>query len=390
MGSNHNYATGPQAARAGREGMLECAALTAPRSSMSVVSRDRVEAALKSWTEPHLGTDLVTAGALREVADGRVTLEMGFPLGGYRDELARQVQGLLAAAGMAGAEVQVTSAILSHAVQRNLTPLAGVKNVIAVASGKGGVGKSTVAVNLALALAADGASVGILDADIYGPSQPRMLGLSGRPSSKDGKHIEPMAAHGVKCMSIGFLIDAEQPMVWRGPMVTQALVQLIRDTLWGELDYLIVDMPPGTGDIQLTLSQQVPVSGAVIVTTPQEIALLDARKGLKMFQKVEIAILGVVENMSTHVCTHCGHEEHIFGQGGGERMAEQYGVPFLGSLPLDLSIREQTDAGNPTVAADPQGTIATRYREIARRAAAQLALAGRDYAGAFPKIIVED
>jgi ATP-binding protein involved in chromosome partitioning len=357
---------------------------------MSVVSRDRVEAALKAWTEPHLGTDLVSAGALREVEGDAVTLELGFPLGSYADDLALEVKGILAAAGIERAHVRVRSAILSHAVQRNLTPLPGIKNVIAVASGKGGVGKSTVAVNLALALAADGAQVGILDADIYGPSQPRMLGLSGRPSSKDGKHLSPMIAHGVKCMSIGFLVDAEQPMGWRGPMVTQALVQLIRDTLWGELDYLIVDMPPGTGDIQLTLSQQVPVSGAVIVTTPQEIALLDARKGLKMFQKVEVAILGVVENMSTHVCTNCGHEEHIFGAGGGESLAAQYQVPFLGSLPLDLSIREQTDAGNPTVAAEPRGTIASRYREIARRAAARLALAGKDYAGAFPKIVVED
>jgi ATP-binding protein involved in chromosome partitioning len=247
-----------------------------------------------------------------------------------------------------------------------------------------------VAVNLALALAADGAAVGILDADIYGPSQPRMLGLTGKPTSKDGKHIEPMAAYGVKCMSIGFLIDAETPMVWRGPMVTQALVQLIRDTLWGELDYLIVDMPPGTGDIQLTLSQQVPVSGAVIVTTPQEIALLDARKGLKMFQKVEVNVLGVVENMSTHVCTNCGHEEHIFGAGGGESLAAQYQVPFLGSLPLELRIREQTDAGRPTVVAEPESTVAARYRDIARRATAQLALAGKEYAGAFPKIVIEE
>lgn len=356
---------------------------------MSSLTRERVEAALKPWTEPHLGTDLVSAGALREVARDTVHIEPGFPLGDYRVELAAKVVGLLAAAGLA-ARVEVGDAILSHAVQRNLTPLPGIKNVIAVASGKGGVGKSTVAVNLALALAADGASVGLLDADIYGPSQPRMLGLSGRPSSQDGKHLTPLTGHGVKCMSIGFLVDAEQPMVWRGPMVTQALVQLIRETQWGELDYLVVDMPPGTGDIQLTLSQQVPVSGAVIVTTPQEIALLDARKGLKMFQKVEVAILGVVENMSTHVCTNCGHEEHLFGEGGGERLAGQYQVPFLGSLPLDLKIREQTDAGNPTVAAEPRGTIATRYREIARRAAARLALAGKDYAGAFPKIVIED
>jgi ATP-binding protein involved in chromosome partitioning len=357
---------------------------------MHDLTRDRVEAALRGWTEPHLGADLVAAGALREVSADAVTLELGFPLGAYREELAARVRTLLSSAGLGEAKVEVHSAILSHAVQRNLTPLPGIKNVIAVASGKGGVGKSTVAVNLALALAGDGAKVGMLDADIYGPSQPRMLGLSGRPSSKDGKHIEPMQAFGVKCMSIGFLIDAEQPMVWRGPMVTQALVQLIRDTLWGELDYLIVDMPPGTGDIALTLSQQVPVSGAVIVTTPQEIALLDARKGLKMFQKVEVNILGVVENMSTHVCSNCGHEEHIFGQGGGERMAAEYQVPFLGSLPLDLSIREQTDAGRSSVVAEPQGTIAGHYREIARRATAQLALAGKEYAGAFPKIVIED
>src|SRR5215469_6582566 len=355
---------------------------------MSSVSRESIEAALKTRVEPHLGTDLVSAGAVRDIAvEGgqvSVTLELGFPLGDYRDELAADLESvLMAVPGVERASVHPGVAILSHAVQRNLTPLPGIKNVIAVASGKGGVGKSTVAVNLGLALAADGAKVGMLDADIYGPSQPRMLGLSGRPSSKDGKHIEPMVGHGVKCMSIGFLVDAEQPMVWRGPMVTQALVQLIRDTLWGELDYLVVDMPPGTGDIALTLSQQVPVSGAVIVTTPQEIALLDARKGLKMFQKVEVAILGVVENMGTHVCTNCGHEEHIFGRGGGEGLAVQYQVPFLGSLPLDLQIREQADAGNPTVAADPRGTIALRYREIARRVAAKLALAGKEYAGAF-------
>jgi len=362
---------------------------------MTAVSRDRVEAALKTWIEPHLGTDLMTAQAVRDltVDGGRVSLalDLGFPLGAYREALAADVRKLLQALpGVERADVRVDSTILSHAVQRNLTPLAGVKNVIAVASGKGGVGKSTVAVNLALALAADGAAVGILDADIYGPSQPRMLGLTGKPTSKDGKHIEPMAAYGVKCMSIGFLIDAETPMVWRGPMVTQALVQLIRDTLWGELDYLIVDMPPGTGDIQLTLSQQVPVSGAVIVTTPQEIALLDARKGLKMFQKVEVNVLGVVENMSTHVCTNCGHEEHIFGAGGGESLAAQYQVPFLGGLPLELRIREQTDAGRPTVVAEPESTVAARYRDIARRATAQLALAGKEYAGAFPKIVIEE
>ncbi|MGH8378207.1 MAG: iron-sulfur cluster carrier protein ApbC, partial [Gammaproteobacteria bacterium] len=327
------------------------------------------------------------------VEDGRVsvTVELGFPAGGYPAELAATLRELLGKLpSVRKADVQVSTRILSHAVQRNLKPFPGVRNIIAVASGKGGVGKSTVAVNLALALAQDGARVGILDADIYGPSQPRMLGLKGRPSTKDGKRIEPMVGHGVQCMSVGFLVDEETPMVWRGPMVTQALMQLISDTDWQDLDYLVVDMPPGTGDIQLTLSQRVPVSGAVIVTTPQEIALLDARKGLKMFQKVEVGILGIVENMSTHVCTNCGHEEHIFGAGGGERMAAQYGVPFLGSLPLDLRIREDTDSGNPSVVADPQGKIAQRYRDIARRAAAQLALAGKEYAGAFPKIVIED
>lgn len=362
---------------------------------MTAISREQIETALAGWQEPHLGTDLVSAGCVRDIGidgpDVAVTVELGFPAAGYVEQLAGSVRQLLAKLpGVGKVSVQVEWTVLSHAVQRNLSPLAGVKNIIAVASGKGGVGKSTVAVNLALALAAEGAQVGILDADIYGPSQPRMLGLSGRPSSKDGKHIEPMVGHGIQCMSIGFLIDDETPMVWRGPMATQALSQLIGDTEWQALDYLIVDMPPGTGDIQLTLAQRVPVSGAVIVTTPQEIALLDARKGLRMFQKVEVNILGVVENMSTHVCSNCGHEEHIFGTGGGERMAEQYGVPFLGSLPLDLRIREETDNGRPTVIAEPDSTIAQRYREIARRTAAQLALAGKDYAGAFPKIVIEE
>ncbi len=362
---------------------------------MNDASREQIETALRGWQEPYLGSDLVSANAVREIGvhNGRVSveLELGFPADGYARELAGTLRGLLEALpGVRQAEVQIKTCILSHAVQHNLKPLAGVKNIIAVASGKGGVGKSTVAVNLALALSQDGARVGILDADIYGPSQPRMLGLTGRPSTKDNKRIVPMAGHGVQCMSVGFLVDQETPMVWRGPMVTQALMQLIGDTDWEALDYLVVDMPPGTGDIQLTLSQRVPVSGAVIVTTPQEIALLDARKGLKMFQKVEVGILGIVENMSTHVCSNCGYEEHIFGAGGGERLAAQYGVPFLGSLPLELRIREQTDGGKPTVVAEPQSTVAQRYRDIARCAAAQLALAGRDYAGAFPKIVVED
>ena len=374
--------------------MLKCRVIC-DTTSMNDVSREQIETALGGWKEPYLGTDLVSANAVREidVKDGHVSvaLELGFPADGYTKELSNTLRAFLEALpGVCKADVHVKSRILSHAVQHNLKPLAGVKNIIAVASGKGGVGKSTVAVNLALALSQDGARVGMLDADIYGPSQPRMLGLTGRPSTKDGKRIVPMVGHGVQCMSIGFLVDQETPMVWRGPMVTQALMQLIGDTDWDDLDYLVVDMPPGTGDIQLTLSQRVPISGAVIVTTPQEIALLDARKGLKMFQKVEVGILGIVENMSTHVCSKCGHEEHIFGEGGGGRMAAQYGVPFLGSLPLDGSIRKQTDGGNPSVAADPKGAIAQRYRDIARRATAQLALAGKDYAGAFPKIVIED
>jgi ATP-binding protein involved in chromosome partitioning len=276
-------------------------------------------------------------------------------------------------------------------VQGALTPIPSVRNIVAVASGKGGVGKSTVAVNLALALAAEGASVGILDADIYGPSQPLMLGLQGqRPQSSDGKSLEPMVAHGIQAMSIGFLIDLDQPMVWRGPMVTQALEQLLRDTRWRDLDYLVVDMPPGTGDIQLTLAQKVPVTGAVIVTTPQDIALLDARKGLKMFEKVNIPILGIVENMAVHICSQCGHEEHIFGAGGGQRMAAEYGVTLLGSLPLDLRIREQADSGNPTVVADPGSRAAEVYREIARKAAAKIAEKQQDYSAAFPKIVIQN
>jgi ATP-binding protein involved in chromosome partitioning len=266
----------------------------------------------------------------------------------------------------------------------------GVKNIIAVASGKGGVGKSTTSVNLALALSVEGAKVGILDADIYGPSQPRMLGITGKPDSKDGKSLEPMENYGVQAMSIGFLIDEDTPMIWRGPMVTQALEQLLNDTRWRELDYLIIDMPPGTGDIQLTLSQRIPVSGAVIVTTPQDIALLDARKGLKMFEKVEVPILGIVENMSIHICSKCGHEEHIFGEGGGQKMSDDYGVDFLGALPLDIKIREEADSGKPTVVAQPDSRITEIYREIARRMAAKLAIKAKDYSSKFPNIVIQN
>jgi ATP-binding protein involved in chromosome partitioning len=280
--------------------------------------------------------------------------------------------------------------IVSHAVQRGVKLVPGIKNIIAVASGKGGVGKSTTAVNLALGLAAEGASVGILDADIYGPSQPIMLGIRGRPESRDGKSLEPMEGHGIQAMSIGFLIDPDTPMVWRGPMVTQALEQLLNETKWRDIDYLVVDLPPGTGDIQLTLAQRVPVTGAVIVTTPQDIALIDARKGLKMFEKVGIPILGVVENMSLHTCSKCGHEERIFGAGGGERLGKDYDVELLGALPLDIAIREQADSGKPTMVADPDGRIAGIYRRIARRVAVKIADKAQDHTAAFPKIVVQN
>jgi ATP-binding protein involved in chromosome partitioning len=286
--------------------------------------------------------------------------------------------------------VLVRSKVVSHAVQRGVKLVPGIKNIVAVASGKGGVGKSTTAVNLALALSAEGASVGILDADIYGPSQPMMLGIQGRPESKDGKSLEPMENHGLQAISIGFLIDIDTPMVWRGPMVTQALEQLLKDTRWRELDYLVVDLPPGTGDIQLTLAQKVPVTGAVIVTTPQDIALIDARKGLKMFEKVGIPILGVVENMSIHICPNCGHESHIFGEGGAARMCKDYGTELLGALPLDGAIREQTDSGRPTLVSDPDGRVSQIYKQIARRCAVRIAESQRDMTSKFPNIVVQN
>ncbi len=358
---------------------------------------DALRTALGTYVDPYAGQSLADAQAVREVkaaANGgyAARIVLGFPVRGYQKELADALVRHVAAAGIqVPLAVELESDIKAHAVQRNLKPLEQIKNVVAVASGKGGVGKSTVAVNLALAWAAQGARVGILDADIYGPSQPLMLGLEGqRPSSPDGKHLRPLESHGVGAMSIGFLVDAEQPMVWRGPMVTQALTQLLSETHWGNLDYLVVDMPPGTGDIQLTLAQRVPVAGAVIVTTPQDIALADARKGLKMFEKVSVPVLGIVENMSIHVCSKCGHAEHIFGSGGGARMAEQYGVKLLGELPLDANIREEADSGRPTVVAAPDSPRAQAYFQMARRTAAALALRARDRSALFPKIVVEE
>lgn len=321
-----------------------------------------------------------------------MNVELGFPAAAIEDDLVTAIRELLLGKdGVSEVQVKLTTKITAHGVQRNLKPLENVRNIIAIASGKGGVGKSTTAVNLALALSQEGASVGILDADIYGPSIPLMLGVAGeRPTSEDGESMIPPRAHGLQVMSIGFLIDPDQPMVWRGPMVTQALNQMLQQTRWSNLDYLIVDMPPGTGDIQLTLSQQVPVSGAVIVTTPQDIALLDARKGLQMFRKVNVPVLGVVENMSIHVCTQCGHEEPLFGSGGGSDMAADYDVELLGQLPLDMRIREQTDGGQPSVIAEPEEAPAQAYLRTARRMAARLAMQGKDYSAKFPKIVVEE
>lgn len=361
---------------------------------MTGPTESQVESALGAIIDPHTDQDLVKGKAVKHIAidDGRVTvdLHLGYPAKTWAAEYAATIRDKLKELpGVAEAAVNVNWEIVSHSVQKGVKPLPEVKNIIAVASGKGGVGKSTVAVNLALALSADGAKVGILDADIYGPSQPRMLGVRGKPESKDGKSMEPMQSYHLQSMSIGFLIDEETPMIWRGPMVTQALEQLLKDTRWSDLDYLIIDLPPGTGDTQLTLAQRVPVSGAVIVTTPQDIALLDARKAYKMFEKVEIPILGVVENMSTHICSQCGHEEHIFGEGGGQRMAEEYGLNYLGAVPLDMQIRIDVDGGRPTVVSDPDGSVASTYRSIARRAAGKLAAQKKDYSAKFPSIVIE-
>ena len=359
------------------------------------ISEADVQASLRTLIDPNTGRDFASTKAVRKVhVDGTnvaIDLVLGYPARSQHDAIRKLVQMHLAALpGTGKVSVAITHKIGTHAVQRGVKLIAGVKNIIAVASGKGGVGKSTTAANLALALAAEGAQVGVLDADIYGPSQPMMLGITGRPESRDGKTLEPLEAWGVQAMSIGFLIDTDTPMVWRGPMVTQALEQLLKDTNWRDLDYLIVDMPPGTGDIQLTLAQKVPVTGVVIVTTPQDIALIDARKGLKMFEKVGVPIVGIVENMSIHICSNCGHAEHIFGTGGAERMCREYNVPFLGGLPLDISIREQADSGRPTVVADPDGRIAAIYKEIARRTAVFVAQKAEDFSAKFPNIVIQN
>ncbi len=359
------------------------------------ITVEQIQNALRELIDPVTNENYVDGKSAKNIAvDGdKISLEiqLGYPGKSVTEQIRQQVATRLKLLpGVAHASVNVFSKIVAHSAQRGVKLNPNIKNIIAVASGKGGVGKSTTAVNLALALAAEGAVVGMLDADIYGPSQPMMLGITGRPQSKDGKTMEPMEGHGIQAMSVGFLIDPETPMVWRGPMVTQALEQLLNDTRWGQLDYLVIDLPPGTGDIQLTLAQKVPVTGAVIVTTPQDIALLDARKGLKMFEKVGVPIIGIVENMAMHTCSNCGHMEHIFGEGGGARMSSDYKVDLLGSLPLDIKIREMADGGKPTVVSDPDGATARIYKDIARKCAAKIAKQAQDRSALFPKIVIQN
>lgn len=360
------------------------------------VTVEAVQAALKGLIDSNTQKDYVASRSVKatkvEGGSVQVDIELGYPAKSQLELVRQQVATAVnTIPGVEQVTVNVTAKIVAHTAQRGVKLLPGVKNIIAIASGKGGVGKSTTAVNLALALAQEGANVGILDADIYGPSQPQMLGIAdGHPESEDGKMMEPLLAHGLQVMSVGFLVDVETPMVWRGPMVVQALDQLLNQTNWHNLDYLVVDLPPGTGDTQLSLSQKVPVTGAVIVTTPQDIALIDARKGLKMFEKVGIPIIGIVENMSIHICSKCGNEEHIFGSGGGEQMCRDYDTEFLGSLPLELSIRQLADSGNPTVVGAPDSRAAEIYRGIARRVAVKIAEKAKDMTSRFPNIVVEN
>ena len=360
---------------------------------MTNITKKSVEEQLRNYVEPYLKKDLIATGAIKNLAiDGthiKFTVSLGFPAHGYHQTLMQNLKDQLASISQ-DITIDIETKIESHTVQQGVPTLPTVKNTIAIASGKGGVGKSTTAINLALALQAEGGKVGILDADIYGPSQPAMLGIKGKPDSKDGKSMEPKISHNIQSMSIGYMIAEDTPMIWRGPMVTGALEQLLNDTNWSDLDYLIIDLPPGTGDIQLTLCQKIPVSAAIIVTTPQDIALLDAKKALKMFEKVNVPVLGIIENMSTHICTKCGHEESIFGTGGGQRIAQQYDTELLGAIALDKKIREGLDQGNPILAMEPESDTSLIYRDMARKTSAKLSLTGKNYAAKFPKIVIEN
>jgi ATP-binding protein involved in chromosome partitioning len=361
---------------------------------MNTLTKDTILKQIQQYIEPYTGLDLVASKSIAHIdiqeQQVHIHVKLGFPAASYQEKLDAALRETLAPLAIKSLTIKIDWEIQPHIVQGGLKPLPGTKNIIAVASGKGGVGKSTTAVNLALALQAEGARVGILDADIYGPNQPQMLGICQKPVSKDGKHMEPIISHGLQSMSIGYLVEQHTPMVWRGPMVSGALQQLLHDTAWHDLDYLVVDLPPGTGDVQLTLAQKIPVSGAVIVTTPQDIALLDVHKAIGMFRKVNVPVLGVIENMSLHICSQCGHKEAIFGSGGGEMIAEQYEVPLLGQLPLDIRIRQQADAGKPTVIAEPDSVLSEIYRNIACYAAARLSLRAKNAASKFPKIVVSE
>jgi len=349
---------------------------------------DTIKSTLREIDDPNTGAPLGDAIRGVAVSNGKAAIEvrLGYPAAGWKQQLEDIIRARLDGFGLESISVEIDWRIAEHAVQGGLKPMAGVRNIIAVASGKGGVGKSTVAANLALALAAEGARTGVLDADIYGPSQPRMLGLSGRPETTDDKKILPMQAHGIQAMSIGVLVDTDQAMIWRGPMATQALSQMLSETRWDNLDYLIIDLPPGTGDVQLTLAQRIPVAGSIVVTTPQDVALDDVRRAVAMFRKVKVPVLGIIENMSTHICSNCGHEEAVFGHGGGERMATETGLPLLGQLPLEAALGRSTDQGRPIVAADPDSASARRFTEIARRTAGRLARQSVNTEIRMPKI----
>lgn len=359
---------------------------------MSTLDAEDLKADLRQLDDPHAGAPLGEAIRALALADRKaaVDVQLGYPAAGWHDALRKQIRARLMNHGVEQVAVDISTAIAQHAVQGGLTPMQGVRNIIAVASGKGGVGKSTVAANLALALAAEGAHTGVLDADIYGPSQPRMLGMNGAPETTENKRIVPYRVHGVQAMSLGALVKVDQAMIWRGPMASQALSQMVGETLWEDLDYLIIDLPPGTGDIQLTLAQRIPVSGAVIVTTPQEVALDDVRRAVAMFRKVKVPVLGIVENMSTHVCSNCGFEEAIFGDGGGQRIAEETGLPLLGQLPLESELNRSTDEGQPLVVSAPDGPAARRFAQLSRCTAARLARQAVNTEIHMPKIRIAE